>query len=163
MENEDKDMTFGELFDREMRTMDILLTGKAMRTAVTLEEYFKMRLEQGVLAENIGEELKKDLLEGGPLFNEFRNAIKATAHGNFMRIRDVSQFSENGLNIDYRWSAVLVNTCEDCLDRHGEVKTWDEWESEGMPRTGHTRCGQNCRCVLLPAHTTVLEPIKRGG
>ena len=105
MANEDKEMTFGDLFNREMQTMEILLTGKAMRTAVTLEEYFQMRLIQGIPAETIGEELKKDLLEGGPLFNEFRNAIKATAHGNFMRIRDVAQFSENGLNIDYRWSA----------------------------------------------------------
>ena len=150
-----------DLMDRELRTMDIFLVGKAKRTAATLEEYIAARVAQGVSLETIKTDLLKDLEEGGRIFGEFRNAIKATVKGSTMRARDVAQFAETGLDIKYRWVAVMVNTCPDCLERHGQDKTWEEWEAEGMPRTGHTVCKENCRCVLVPAFLSKIEPIKR--
>jgi hypothetical protein len=151
-----------ELLARELKTMDIFLLGKAKRVAASLEEYVAAQVNSGVAPEIIREALLKDLDEGGRIFGEFRNAIKATVQGSTMRARDVAQFAEEGIdNIQYRWSAVLVNTCPDCLDRHGEVKTWDEWEAEGLPRTGATVCKENCKCVLIPADLSALEPIKR--
>ena len=154
-----------DLFIREMQTMEIFLVTKARKTAMTIEEYIQTRLLQGADPEVLKADLIKDLEEGGRIFGEFRNAIKATVGGAAGRIRDVSQFtfSENGLNLDYKWVAVLVNTCPDCMDRHGQVKSWDEWESEGMPRTGMTVCKENCKCVLIPADLTADDqaPIKR--
>jgi hypothetical protein len=150
-----------ELLNREIQTMDIFLIGKAKRTAVTLEEYISARLMQGVPSETIQDELIKDLEEGGRIFGEFRNAIKATVNGSTMRARDVAQFAETGLDIKYRWVAVMVNTCPDCMERHGQDKEWDEWEAEGMPRTGHTVCKENCKCMLVPADLSEIEPITR--
>jgi hypothetical protein len=150
-----------ELFNRELETMSIFLGSKALQSAITLDEYINVRLLQGVAIDTIREELLKDLAEGGRIFGGFRSAIRATANGVSNRMRDVAEFSEIGLIENYRWSAVLIKTCPDCVERHGQVKTWEEWEAEGMPRTGHTVCKEFCRCVLLPADTTALEPIVR--
>ncbi len=52
---------------------------------------------------------------------------------------------------DEIWIAVADgNTCGDCLDRHAEVRTHDEWLSYGLPRSAALQCGRRCRCELLP-------------
>jgi len=158
----DKEQAFNELVDQELDTMEIFLTEKAARTAITLNAYIKARLRQGATKEIIRADLLKDLEAGGRIFGEFRNAIKATAHGAINRLRDTAEFSELGVITTYRWVAVLVNTCPDCLTRHGRKQAWEKWEEEGLPRTGHTVCREHCKCMLIPAETTELEPIKRG-
>ena len=150
-----------ELINRELQTMQIFLASKAIQTSITIDAYIKTRLLNGVDPDVLKSELIKDLEEGGRIFGEFRNAIRATANGVSNRMRDVAQFSELGVIKNYRWSAVMIKTCPDCMERHGQVKTWEEWESEGLPRTGHTVCKEYCRCVLLPAEMTMLEPIVR--
>jgi hypothetical protein len=150
------------LIFREITSMEISLTAKANRTAITLEEYISLRLTQGSNAETIEKDLLDDLENGGRIFGEFRNAIRTTSNGIINRSRDVGVYSEFGLDSKYRWVAVLINTCPDCLERHGQIKTWDEWEIEGLPRTGQTVCKENCKCVLLMASTTEIAPIIRG-
>lgn len=52
------------------------------------------------------------------------------------------------------WVAIFVNTCEDCINLSGEVKTLAGWRSDGhWPGNGHTRCGANCKCQLVPVET----------
>jgi hypothetical protein len=153
---------FSSFVDKEMQTVDIFLTSKATRTAIAIEEYVHTRLIQGADREVIRADLLRDLEEGGRIFGEFRNSIRATSNGIINRLRDNAVFSTAGVEQKYRWVAVLVNTCPDCLDRHGKVKAWSEWEADGLPRTGQTVCKENCRCVLLPSATTALEPIMRG-
>ena len=143
MARNDKD--FDELMSREMQTLEIRMTAKVLRTAATIDEYIQTRMLNGTDIYTIRADLLTDLNEGGRIFGEFRNAIKATVHGNTMRIRDVTQFSNQGVDVSYRWVAVLINTCPDCMDRHNEVKTWGQWEEDGMPRTGQTVCGENCK------------------
>ena len=149
-------------FDREIETLEIALTAKVTRTAASLEEYINMRLTQGVTLDVIKEDLLTDLNEGGRIFGEFRNAMKATYSGSIFRFRDIAQLAETGIETKFRWVAVLINTCPDCLDRHGNIATWDEWEAQGLPRTGQTVCKENCKCVLLPENATSLMPIYRG-
>jgi len=157
------DLLFNEAIDREAEVLEIYLEGKAMRTAVTLEEYIQARLASGTSKDIIKKELLQDLNSNGRIFGEFLSGMKATAKGNTSRIRDVAEVSELGIeNVKYRWVAVLVKTCPDCLARHNKVATWDEWEARGLPRTGATACRENCKCMLLPAETTEIEPIKRG-
>lgn len=153
-----------DLIDRELEILEIRINTKTRRTAISIEEYIGTRALSGVPIEEIKKELLDDLENGGRIFREFRNAIKATAHGNMMRIRDVSQFSNQGLDVKYQWVAVLINTCDDCLERHGEAKSYADWEEEGLPRTGHTVCGDNCRCILIPDNLVVdkISPIQRG-
>lgn len=156
--NED---ALNEFINRELETMDIFLLAKARRSYITLQAYIESRLAQGATREAIREALLTDLRDGGPIFAEFRNAIRATSNGVINRLRDGASYSDWGVDTQYRWAAVLVNTCPDCLERHGESKTWDEWEAEGLPRTGATVCKENCKCMLIPASDTVLEPIRR--
>jgi hypothetical protein len=49
------------------------------------------------------------------------------------------------------WITIGDNrVCPDCVARDRVTKTDDEWESEGLPREGFTRCGDLCRCDLIP-------------
>lgn len=146
----------------EIESMQILLEAKAAKTALTLNEFINLSRLQGASIESIKAELIDDLENGGRIFGEFRNAVKATSNGVINRMADSGQFAEFVKEEKFRWVAVLVNTCPDCLDRHGEVKTMDDWELEGLPRTGYTVCKENCKCVLLPAPLTeMINPIMR--
>lgn len=147
--------------DVDIRTMEIVLQAKAARTAISLKELITLAELNGASKEQIRELLLKDLKEGGRIFGEFRNAIRATSNGVINRLRDSGEFGELGQEGTYRWVAVLVNTCPDCLELHGQMRTFQEWEEVGLPRTGHTICKENCKCILLPAKTTELLPIQR--
>lgn len=154
---------FNEMTNFEIEAMTILLTSKARKSALTISEFIEFARLQGASDESIKKELIKDLEEGGRLFGEFRNSIKATSNGVIHRMRDSAQFSED-INVErYSWVAVLVNTCPDCIERHGRVKTMTEWEAEGLPRAGFTVCKEYCRCILVNADYAILEPIKRSG
>lgn len=157
-----KDPLPKEAIDKELTTLNITLAAKVGRTALTLEEYIQMRQSQGARLSVIRADLLKDLQEGGRIFGEFKNALKPTFAGSTNRFRDIGTLAETGISSKYRWVAVLVNTCPDCLDRHNQVKPWADWEEEGLPRSGATVCGQNCKCVLISAEATVLNPILRG-
>ena len=158
-----------ELFDefeaRELETMNILLRSKASKSAITIDEFINLRLSQGASQDSIRDALLRDLREGGRIFGEFRSSIKATARGSINRVRDNSIYSEYGVDRQYRWVAVLVRTCPDCLENHGSVKTWDEWEQSrfGLPRSGGTICRENCRCVLVISEATEIQPLVRKG
>jgi hypothetical protein len=150
-----------EGIETELKTLDILLVGKVSRTAITIDEYIDFRLSQGSTLDVIKADLLTDLNEGGRIFGAFSNMLKPTFAGSVSRFGDVGIKTILGESGQWRWSAVLVNTCPDCLDRHGRVQSMAEWEIEGVPRAGATVCAENCKCVLLPAEATVLEPIYR--
>lgn len=155
------DDIFDEFIRREIQTMEIFLLAKAARTAISIEEYINTRLLQGADEASIEADLLDDLNKNGRIFAEFRSAVRATSNGVMHRVRDVSIYADEGIEAEFRWVAVLVNTCPDCLDRHGRAQTYGEWEAEGLPRTGVTVCKENCKCMLLPAKTAILEPIMR--
>ena len=118
--------------DKELTTLNIALSGKIGRTALTLTEYIQLRQIQG-----------------------------ATLAGSIHRFRDVVALAEMGVDTKYRWVAVLVNTCPDCLERHNKVRLWADWEADGLPRTGATVCKENCKCVLIPTEATETAPVMR--
>jgi hypothetical protein len=151
-----------EAIQRELDTLDIILMAKVSRTAITLQEYIDMRLAQGAAMDVIREDLLTDLNEGGRIFGEFRNVLRPTFSGSVNRFRDAGERSILGASGQYKWIAILINTCPDCLERHGQVQSMAEWEAEGVPRSGATVCAENCKCVLLPAEVAELEPIMRG-
>jgi len=153
-----------ESINKEIETLNIILTAKVERTAITLQEYIDMRLSQGDTLKVIREDLLTDLEEGGRIFGEFKNALQPTFAGSTSRFGDVGQLAELGMSGKRRWVAVLINTCPDCLDRHKwPAMTWAEWEEEGLPKSGATVCAQSCHCVLMPAEILKLEPIYRKG
>lgn len=146
---------------KELSTLNITLSGKIGRTALTLTEYIQMRQIQGTTLAIIRADLLADLESGGRIFGEFVNALKPTFAGSTHRFRDIGALAEMGISNKYRWVAVLVNTCPDCMDRHNKSKSWEAWEADGLPRTGATVCKENCKCVLIPDEATELEPVIR--
>ena len=49
--------------------------------------------------------------------------------------------------------ATFVGTpkiCGDCTARIGQVKSWEEWESLGLPASGFSVCKEFCYCQLVP-------------
>jgi len=54
----------------------------------------------------------------------------------------------------YRWVTVSKNPCPDCIERHGQVETWEDWELIGLPKSGFSVCQENCKCQLLPVDYT---------
>lgn len=148
---------------RELATLDITLSAKIARTAITIEEYINVRRAQGATLAVIRADLLTDLESGGRVFGEFTNAMKPTFAGSTHRFRDAGALAEMGVSNKYRWVAVLVNTCPDCMDRHNKIKQWAGWEDDGLPRTGATVCKENCKCVLIPAEAAELAPILRKG
>lgn len=148
-------------FAIDIDTMRILMTAKASKTAITIEEFIRLSLANGASPESVQAELIRDLNEGGRIFGEFRSAIRATSNGVIHRMVDSAQYAEM-INVPrWRWVAVLVNSCDDCIERHGRTMTWAEWEEQGLPKTGHTVCKELCKCKLMPADSTVLKPIVR--
>lgn len=151
-----------DFMQKEIDTMEIFLVSKAQKTAITIEEYIQTRLKQGADPAVVEADLIKDLEEGGRIFGEFRNAIRATTTGVVNRSRDNAIFADLGIDAPYRWIAVLINTCPDCLERHNRVQPWALWELEGLPRTGATVCKEHCHCFLVPAINAEIAPIQRG-
>lgn len=52
----------------------------------------------------------------------------------------------------YRWVTVSEKPCPDCLERHGQVETWEDWELIGLPKSGFSVCQENCKCRLVPVN-----------
>ena len=159
-----EEQLFDDFMDRELDTLELMLISSAERGAITINEYVQSRIIQGASAAAIRTDLLADLQTGGRIFGEFRNAVRSTVNGSINRVRDDALFAEEGIITKYRWVAILVNTCPDCMDRHGVSKTWEAWESDGLPRTGQTVCKQFCNCMLIPSEVTDLdkvEPIMR--
>ena len=158
-----KEAELTAMVERELETLEIYLWGASMRCTVSLQEYISASLAQGVSREVIQASLLNDLQTGGRIFGEFRNAIRATGTGTLNRFSDVAQFNDTGVNQqEYRWIAVLANTCPDCEARHGKVKAFTDWQAMGLPRSGQTVCKSHCKCVLSdPKSTEMVKPIKR--
>ena len=143
-------------FQAQMTGMEISLSAAVTRTATTLKEIIDRLRLSGMSDKAILANLEVDLAEGGRIFGEFRRAVSATTQGTLGRISTDAYLEEFGTDIEFTWIAALVNTCPDCLPRHGEVKGFLEWEKEGLPRGGWSVCRDNCQCVLIP------EEIARG-
>jgi len=148
----------------DVSTMSIILDSKHAKMAMTLNEFIDSSIAQGVSPDILEEELLNDLLNDGRLFSDFRRQIKATTNGIIKKASDSGQFAEDDeVEVMYRWVAVSdKNVCPDCIERHGEVHTLDEWTSLGMPATGFTVCKDNCRCKLIIDTVVKIDPIKIG-
>jgi len=125
----------------------LALKNKLFNHPISLDEYIRLRLKQGTPLKEIKDELLKDLAEGGPIFKDFRKEYKATFPNSIKR------FNDSEYPTKYIWTSVHSPkhpSCADCLERDGQLKTWEEWQEIGLPRTGKTRCKKDCKCVLLP-------------
>jgi hypothetical protein len=95
--------------------------------------------------------LTKELSSGGTLFEAMMNGFRNVT-GEAVDYVSIDQVHEEWQGVN-RWTWVTVhdeNRCDDCAERDGEAKTWEEWEAVGLPGLGATVCGWRCRCTLEP-------------
>ena len=98
--------------------------------------------------------LLDDLHDDGPIFGGLKRQLIGDAQGMVETAESrltTAEFERESGEEKGTWVAVLVHTCNDCLPRHGVTKSFREWESLGLPRSGFSVCGRNCQCSIFPA------------
>ena len=115
---------------------------KAVSTMVT----------NGMTDDNIRTVMRKDMLEGGRIFGQLRNDIKASVVVGINQSAKLGQYKNYDMDtMLFTWVTVGGHkVCPDCDARSGETKTWAEWEAEGIPGSGWSVCKGYCYCVLDP-------------
>ena len=146
-----------------LKEMQIVLTAglldEAAKQTLTLKQVIRKAKVSGMADIEIEKMLLRDLREGGQLFGNFRKQMKSTVKSG---IEDSGRQEVRQSFLDVKlWSWLAIvdgKICPDCLDRHGwTAMTWEEWEAVGLPDSGNTICGQNCRCILTPAGSVKKE------
>jgi hypothetical protein len=114
--------------------------------------------------------LLDDLENDGVIFGGLKRQLIGNAQ-EFVETTEsrltMEQFEKESGEEKGTWIAVLVNTCKDCLPRHGFTKTFSKWEELGMPKSGFSVCKSKCQCQVFPASvieenkTELRSPLKR--
>jgi hypothetical protein len=142
-----------QLFDPniEAEFMTIVLKSEAEEIAKHFSTVVKSMAAAGMGKEQILAKMTEDFFGNGPLFG----AMNQSARANIGKIID--NFAQGGIISKYpqeklwTWIATSGNPCPDCIERHGITKTYQEWQEDGVPRSGVTVCTSNCLCILVPS------------
>ena len=102
------------------------------------------------------------------LFREFKNALRNRTTGLVHQAASVgmaSVYKANGKPKElYSWQAISngndENSCQDCIERHGQENTLEGWTEVGLPASGFSRCGTRCRCMIIPTGVKKESPLK---
>ena len=107
--------------------------------------------------------IRRDYETNGRIFGELRNSVKRGVVLGIMQSSRLGQSAIYGDSVEsFKWVTMQGGrVCEDCQPRAGQIATWQEWESIGMPGTGWSRCGGNCYCMLVPVGVKVSDTVKR--
>lgn len=116
--------------------------------------YIQQQKNLGVTPISIREQLLKDLKNRDGIFREVFSAIKNERFGDYNVIAEVSsnEFVKND-SLKYEWylDPDVREHCQDCINRSNKgEKLYSYWEEIGLPATGHTECGEYCKCTLVP-------------
>ena len=127
--------------------------------ATAASDIFVTRIESEIRRlrqANVGDKeiiriISADLSTRGRIFGEFANNIRRGIISGIMQGARVGQDEVYGNRMRFRWVSVgSTRVCVDCEARVGQVETWEEWQSLGLPATGFSVCKENCYCQLVP-------------
>jgi len=138
-------------FDKEMEQVAIFLNAESDLLADRLELKIKGMMTSGMGPKEILEVLRRDLREGGQLFSGFNSTFRRNVFPVIDNVAQGAVIRENPKAALWEWITTSAEPCPDCLPRHGVQKVYAEWEKIGLPRSGFSRCGDNCKCALVPA------------
>ena len=134
-------------------TVSNQISNAAAQTTLTLQEAIINMQSSGMAESAIRQSLLSDLNAGGPLFGGFKSKLRNTVKNG---IEMSSNGSANGKFVKagierFQWVSVGDGkVCPDCEERHGETGTMEFFELLGLPASGFSVCGSNCRCQLVP-------------
>lgn len=123
---------------------------QAEETSLSIEKMILLATASGMALPAIRDTLQRDLDGGGRIFGTFRNAVKnITKNGVEFAANSGSRevYDEAGIE-KFRWNTAGGKICDDCLERDGQVETWEYWEMVGLPKSGFSICQDDCRCIL---------------
>ena len=116
-----------------------------------IEREIALLRNAGITEAAILDILGSDLATGGRIFGEFRNTIKRGVVSSVMQASRIGQDRIYGDSVMMRWVSVgTPKICVDCSERIGEGRSWEEWESLGLPASGFSVCKEFCYCQLVP-------------
>ena len=114
-----------------------------------------LMLGNGMSVEQVNTILGQQLSSGTGPFGKLQNDTKSKV------TETINQSSRKGQETQYSdkdkfaWVTVAGHkVCLDCEGRSGQIMTYGEWESEGLPGTGWSVCKGYCYCVLDPTGKT---------
>jgi hypothetical protein len=110
--------------------------------------------QNGQSSEGILQNIRNQIKPGGRLYSQVEGAIKRSHSAFVYQSSGYGQESVRQKTVTpdtkMKWVINSFNTCPDCLVRNGLVKTYREWLALGMPKSGFSVCGNNCKCDLIP-------------
>ena len=136
--------------------MEIILTNNisttAAGTALTIEGLVGQLTASGMSKSAIKQTLLSDLQAGGAIFGSFKNQLGAHTANGIERaglFSTLQKYKDKGIKV-LQWVTISDNnSCDDCIDRHNEEGTLKYWQAAGLPASGFSVCGANCRCTLV--------------
>lgn len=141
----------------------ITIVQSAQANAVPLKQTIERMLARDVPLEDILESVTSDL-ELNPQFGRwFKQVNQEAIETGVKRVNNDIAMETWGRPELLQWQSVGADgrRCPDCAERHGLIKTEDEWLKLGEPTWDGTRCGDNCRCKLVPVGRADDGPITR--
>jgi hypothetical protein len=171
MKKEVLGISIERLADNVIGSLSINIKAKAVKTAVTLEEYVQVLRSRGIADEVIRQNLDDDLTNGGRIFGEFFRGIGMDITGRMGELTRGTSALKFGFEPeeDLTWISVSMTegdkACPDCEPRHQEVDTYQNWVLRGLPKSGWSVCRTHCKCVLLrtsdvSGEQTLTNPIR---
>ena len=104
--------------------------------------------------------ISADFDRRGPIFGRFVNNVKRGIVSGAMQAYRVGQDRIYGDSVKMKWVSVgSPRICIDCKERIGRIKTWNEWESVGLPASGFSVCKGYCYCQLIPTNIQVDDKV----
>lgn len=135
-------LTNGMLLEAEKATVDFQQLITDLKISGMSDDAIRKRILADFIAEN------------PRYFGTFKNGVKdliGEAMGQAYQAGVKSEYEALGTEQEYKWTTVDDgNSCDDCLARAGEVNTLEYWQIVGMPKSGFSVCGLNCRCEITP-------------
>ena len=98
--------------------------------------------------------LANDMANGGRIFGELRNGIKASLVEGMNQSGRAGQYQAYDVDDKTLFTWVTVaghKICHDCAPRAGQQAKLKDWEAAGAPATGWSVCGGHCYCILDPS------------
>jgi hypothetical protein len=109
-------------------------------------------LGAGIAPEEIRNTLIDDIKNKSGEFGQLTGAL-GTAVDKSINQTAIGASDEpiKGISDKFKWTwEPGAEHCDTCSERNGQVKTYDEWVSLGLPGAGTTVCTIYCKCALLP-------------
>ncbi|QDP61173.1 MAG: hypothetical protein Unbinned3325contig1000_58 [Prokaryotic dsDNA virus sp.] len=147
-----------ELDEQDRRLLTEIIAGMSFDSRIFAErlgQEINRLTRSGVDEQSIIGVLSQDFNTNGRIFGELKNAIKRGVVGGINQA--FRRAGEMGKSL--KWVTMSKNPCSDCKKRAGEVDTWDNWESRGMPSSGWSICKEYCYCQLMPADMDIDDTI----